>query len=237
MIGIINDDQYSFAEVEAIFEKEYLFKTNYYKFQWMLNWICQQMDLKNDFLQDVLKYFILKNELYYYNLSKKSNTFFDNHDVDLNDYYLKRSDILDKINEVLKIENISSQKSIVRFITETFGKLYLSDKPKLSLNAKIGLGFSYAIILMWSVIIIFPITLVIIQSFNYYSSAEYSGKNAFFNFSFANFSYLWNETLFKQWLVNSIYIGFISMTLIICLSALSGYVFSRFRFKGKKLDY
>ncbi|WP_146637487.1 hypothetical protein [Spiroplasma clarkii] len=46
MIGIINDDQYSFAEVEAIFEKEYLFKTNYYKFQWMLNWICQQMDLK-----------------------------------------------------------------------------------------------------------------------------------------------------------------------------------------------
>ncbi len=111
--------------------------------------------------------------------------------------------------------------------------LYLSDKPPLSLAGKISLAISYAILIAWAVIIIIPLFEMISSSFNG-SQGKNIIANSEFIFSFKHFKYLINNTLFLRWVVNTLYVATTTAVLNLIVVSLTGYVYSRYRFKGRK---
>lgn len=111
--------------------------------------------------------------------------------------------------------------------------LYLSDKPPLTLSGKIGLAISYLVLIIWSLFIILPLSQMIISSFN-----GNQGRNIIMNtefvFSFKNFEFLFKETEYLTWVINTIVIAIATTLVTLVVVSLTGYAYSRFRFKGKK---
>ncbi|WFQ92058.1 hypothetical protein MFERI14815_00674 [Mycoplasma feriruminatoris] len=192
-------------------------------------------------------YEIFKKEIYAHESNKKSNSVIDVNNVSFNDISKNQNELIFKIENELKNEKSNIYVKYIRFLTETFGKLYLSDKPPLSTSGKIGLAFTYIVLVLWVLIIILPIFQLLLQSFNFWSSnastavgGEDWGNNARFSFSefsfsFANFVYLFEKTRYKNWLINSIVIAVLTMIFMVIITAFIGYAFSRFRFKGKRI--
>ncbi|WP_067141815.1 sugar ABC transporter permease [Oceanivirga salmonicida] len=111
--------------------------------------------------------------------------------------------------------------------------LYLSDKPPLSLAGKISLAISYAILIAWAIIIIIPLFEMIQSSFNG-SQGKNIIANTKFVFSLKHFKYLLNNTLFLRWVVNTLYVAITTAVLNLIVVSLTGYVYSRYRFSGRK---
>ncbi|WHQ37601.1 ABC transporter permease subunit [Spiroplasma sp. SV19] len=120
----------------------------------------------------------------------------------------------------------------MRFLSETEGKIYLSDVPSLTVSGWIGLILNYIILICWAVIILWPIYHLIKASFNTFSKETINTDN--FEFSFSNFKYLFAETYYGQWLQNSIIVASLTMIFTVIVISLIGYAFSRFRFRGKR---
>lgn len=114
-------------------------------------------------------------------------------------------------------------------------ELYLSDKPPLTPLGKLGIGITYAILGLWAILIILPISQIIIASFNG-DQGKYLVLNGDFKFSLEHFKYLFTETPYLRWMVNTIFIGVATAILTVIVISFTGYAYSRFRFKGKKLS-
>lgn len=209
--------------------------------------IYENLNLNTRIIEASVIYEILKNEAFTYETMKKSNSLFNNCEVSYNDISKYQNDLLFIIEQELKKEKNNAYVKYVRFLTETFGKLYLSDKPPLNIYGKIGLVFTYLVLIAWALIIIVPVVQVVSQAFNWYSSNASTssagkigtvGRFDFkqFAFSAANFSYLFTETKFKFWIANSLVIAIITMLAMVFVTAMVGYAFSRFRFKGKRVS-
>ncbi len=52
--------------------------------------------------------------------------------------------------------------------------------------------------------------------------------------SLDNYAHVWNDTPFRSWFVNSLFVAGFTMLIGITMSALAGYAVSRFRFPGKR---
>ncbi len=111
--------------------------------------------------------------------------------------------------------------------------LYLSDKPPLTLSGKIGLTISYIILIIWALLIITPLLIMVVSSFNGLQS-KYIIVGSDFKFSFKQFEILFKQTLFLRWVVNTIVIATLTAIITLIIVSYTGYVYSRFRFKGKK---
>lgn len=111
--------------------------------------------------------------------------------------------------------------------------LYLSDKQPLTIFGKINLGLSYLIILLWAIIIIWPLYIMVQSAFNGNQGTSII-LNTKFIFSLKNFKYLFQETLFVNWVINTIFIATATAVLTLLVVSLTGYIYSRFRFKGRK---
>lgn len=111
--------------------------------------------------------------------------------------------------------------------------IYLSDKPPLTLMGKVGLGISYLILIIWSLVIILPLSQMVISSFNGNQGRSIM-LNTDFAFSLKNFKFLFEETYFLTWVINTIAIAVGTAVLTLVVVSLTGYAYSRFRFKGKK---
>ncbi|QQK07178.1 sugar ABC transporter permease [Miniphocaeibacter halophilus] len=111
--------------------------------------------------------------------------------------------------------------------------LYLSDRPPLTLVGKIGLFVSYLVLILWSLAIVLPIFQMVSSSFN-----GNQGRNIMLNtefaFSLKNFEYLFKETHFLTWVINTILIAVATALVTLLVVSFTGYAYSRFRFKGKK---
>ena len=112
-------------------------------------------------------------------------------------------------------------------------KLYLSDRPPLGPAGKIGLAISYILIAAWAVAIIWPLTLMVISSFNGNQGKNISMTSDFV-FSLKNFRYLFEKTYFADWVKNTIVIAGCTAFLTLLMVSLTGYAYSRYHFKGKK---
>ena len=112
-------------------------------------------------------------------------------------------------------------------------ELYLSDKQPLTKAGKIMLGISYLILFFWAFIIIWPLVQMVISAFNG-TQANYLILNKEFKFSLKHFEYLFKETLYLKWVVNTIVIAVSTAILTILIVSFTGYAYSRFRFKGRK---
>lgn len=111
--------------------------------------------------------------------------------------------------------------------------LYLSDKPPLTLIGKINLVVSYVLLISWAILIILPLSEMILSSFNGAQEKNII-LNAKFVFSLKHFKYLFTKTLFVRWVFNTIYIAVSTAVLTLLVVSFTGYVYSRFRFKGRK---
>ena len=114
--------------------------------------------------------------------------------------------------------------------------LYLSDKPPLNFAGKVGLGISYAILSLWSLLIIVPLLIMVISSFNGNQHQNIIIDFKEFAFSFKQFKILFTQTDFLRWVVNTIFIAIATAVLTLLVVSYTGYVYSRFRFKVKRVS-
>lgn len=114
--------------------------------------------------------------------------------------------------------------------------LYLSDKPPLNFAGKVGLGISYAILSLWALLIIVPLLIMVVSSFNGNQQQNIIIDFKEFAFSFKQFKILFTQTDFLRWVVNTIFIAIATAVLTLLIVSYTGYVYSRFRFKGKRVS-
>ena len=111
--------------------------------------------------------------------------------------------------------------------------LYLSDLQPLSAAGKLALGISYLVLFIWAAIILVPLAIMVISSFNG-NQGQYISMTSKFVFSLDNFKFLFQKTQFVRWVVNTLKIATATTVLTLIFVSFTGYAYSRFRFKGKK---
>ena len=111
--------------------------------------------------------------------------------------------------------------------------LYLKDQQPLTGAGKVGVAITYAILILWSFIVLWPILQILLASFNG-AQGKYLILNGDYKFSLDNFRELFSDTYFLLWLKNTIFIGLASAIIQTLVVAFTGYAYSRFRFKYKK---
>lgn len=111
--------------------------------------------------------------------------------------------------------------------------LYLSDLQPLTAAGKVALTISYLILFIWALIILVPLAIMVISSFNG-NQGQYISMTGDFVFSMKNFKYLFEETQFLRWVVNTLKIATATTIITLIFVSFTGYAYSRFRFRGKK---
>ena len=91
----------------------------------------------------------------------------------------------------------------------------------------------YLELIVMCIIVLFPIVWIIGSSFNQGSSLATATPFPE-NPTVEHYFRLFKETNFAQWYLNTLKIALINMVLSVILSTSMGYIFARFRFKGKK---
>jgi len=112
-------------------------------------------------------------------------------------------------------------------------ELYLSDKQPLTIMGVIMLILSYIVLCTWAFAIIWPLYQMVVSAFNGLQG-QYLMLNRKFEFSFRHFEYLFTETLFLKWVVNTIFIAVSTAVLVLVFVSFTGFAYSRYRFKGRK---
>lgn len=112
-------------------------------------------------------------------------------------------------------------------------RLYLSDRPPLTPIKVILLAISYVLLLLYVFIVLWPLAQILITSFNGNQEA-YIIIGGSYSFSFKHFRYLFEETYFFNWVINTIVIAVATALLTLFVVSFTGYAYSRYRFKGRK---
>ncbi|MEC6814999.1 sugar ABC transporter permease [Photobacterium toruni] len=102
------------------------------------------------------------------------------------------------------------------------------------ITKNMGVIFSYAFLISMAVIILYPILVTLMSAFNV-SNSLYS--TSFFpeNFSLTeNFIHLFNNTPYLSWYRNTFLVSIITMILSTFIVTISGFVYSRYRYKSRK---
>lgn len=100
-------------------------------------------------------------------------------------------------------------------------------------RGRVGNFFCYIGLALIGVICIYPALWVIMSSFRP-GNALYSDRLIPSTFTLQHYVDLFNTYPFGQWFINTIKVAFFSMIFSTLLVTITGYVFSRFRFKGRK---
>lgn len=105
----------------------------------------------------------------------------------------------------------------------------------LTATRRLKLVFKLALVLLATVFALYPVAWIISASFNPLNSLvglSFIPNGA----TFANYQRLYTDpqTPFMLWILNSAKIGLICAVLIVALTALSAFAFSRFHFKGRR---
>ncbi len=112
-------------------------------------------------------------------------------------------------------------------------KLYLSDKQPLTMSAKFMLILVYVVLGLWSLMIIWPLYQMLLSAFNG-KQFKYLILNDEFEFSMKHFKYLFTETYYLNWVMNTIIIAIASAIVVLIIVSFTGYAYSRYKFTGKK---
>lgn len=117
--------------------------------------------------------------------------------------------------------------------TKKKNELYLADRQPLTLVGKIGLAITYIILLSWVVAIIWPLVQMVVSAFNG-AQGQYIMMNREFEFSMEHFTYLFTDTLYPKWIMNTLFISSATAILTLLFVSFTGFAYSRYRFKGRK---
>ncbi len=113
------------------------------------------------------------------------------------------------------------------------GELYLSDRQPLNFVGWINLGISHLILILWSVVVLWPLYQMVVSAFNG-KQESYLILNDKFEFSLKHFEYLFTETLYLTWVKNTIFIAVSTAIVTLIIVSFTGFAYSRYRFKGRK---
>ena len=186
-------------------------------------------------LKALAKYSVLFESLANEVSSKGKNKF-----VSLNTYELISKDSLDSFNAVkgeLELKGVDFTHSFLTHITEYRNYVHLSDMPPITKKEIVLLSLNYLFLVFWAFIVIAPIATMVYLSFqgagrNYigdHNTAGFADEGMFYHYK-----QLWNETQFKSWLGNSLYIAGVTTVIIVIFTTFVAYAFSRFNFAGKR---
>jgi len=92
----------------------------------------------------------------------------------------------------------------------------------------------YALLILIAILVIIPLIWIIGSSFNP-SSSLLSATAIPKNPTLMHYKRLFTETKFLQWYWNTLKIAIANMILSVVLTTMTGYIFSRFKFRGKKI--
>ena len=98
---------------------------------------------------------------------------------------------------------------------------------------RIFLIITYILLILWALVILTPLIIMVISSFNG-NQGQYISMGSEFIFSLDNFKYLFEKTEFLRWVLNTLKIAIITTILTLIFVSFTGFAYSRFRFKGKK---
>ncbi len=115
-------------------------------------------------------------------------------------------------------------------------KVYTKDTLKLTPLQKARTSLVYLLLILWSVIILLPIIGVVIASLNV--SDQHNIDFNHITLGIDNFKTLFDKEkgmYFGNWLANSLFIAIFTMILTVIV-VLTGYAYSRFRFKGRRVS-
>ncbi|HPX93572.1 MAG TPA: sugar ABC transporter permease [Bacillota bacterium] len=112
-------------------------------------------------------------------------------------------------------------------------RLYLSDRPPLTAVKVVMLAISYVLLFFYVFVILWPLSQILFASFNG-NHGSYLQIGVSFSFSLKHFEYLFGETYFLNWVVNTILIALATALLTLFFVSFTGYAYSRYRFKGRK---
>ena len=116
-------------------------------------------------------------------------------------------------------------------------RINVKDTLKQTPLQRAKLVMVYVMLILWTCVILVPVVGVLISSLNT-NSQNYIDFNDF-KFGFDNFQYLFREDkgiYFLDWLVNSLFVSVYTMLLTVAIVSLTGYAYSRFRFKGRRVS-
>ena len=102
---------------------------------------------------------------------------------------------------------------------------------------KARLSMVYVVLILWATIIVLPVLGIILASLNS-ASQNFISFNEF-KLGLENFKYLFREDkgiYFTDWLVNSLFVSVYTMIVTVVVVSLTGYAYSRFRFKGRRVS-
>jgi arabinogalactan oligomer/maltooligosaccharide transport system permease protein len=112
--------------------------------------------------------------------------------------------------------------------------LYLSDRQPLTFMGVIGLLLSYGVLFIWAFIILWPLTQMVIASLNGNQTQYLNLNSDEFVFSFKHFIFLFEETLYLKWVMNTLFVAISTAVLTLLFVSFTGFAYSRYRFKGRK---
>lgn len=112
-------------------------------------------------------------------------------------------------------------------------ELYLSDRQPLSPLGLIFLILSYVILIIWAIVILWPLLQMVVSSLNG-AQGKYISMSGSYEFSFEHFKFLFTKTHFWKWVKNTIVIAIATALLTLLFVSFTGYAYSRYRFKGRK---
>ncbi|MDI4567707.1 MAG: ABC transporter permease subunit, partial [Mycoplasma sp.] len=213
--------QHYHSALKIYFILDYLFKikdenfkkllTRIAKYQFLFYW---QLNYKEILKKDPTYKYIS------YNLISKNTNF----------YFIKIQESLTKFKYVHKDQYLSH-------ISETYEKVRLSDLPPLNFKTIIMLLINYAILAFWAFIILTPIIQIIILSFEStkvgYLNEKYNPERKDLPF-YQHYKILFKDTAFLDWLKNSLGVAIFTTIIVISITTILAYSFSRFRFRGRK---
>lgn len=206
--------------LSEIISKEVFLLTNY-----------QEKYLQNSYL-NLIEYQVLFNETSSFINDKKSDSLVKNLGFEILSKNISRKYKNFGKNSEQIINNYSEFQT---HISETSEKISLSDLPPLKPSSIVSLIFSYITIIIWAIIILFPIFQILVLSFDG-SGVNTLGdnENVGGGFSLTHYDKLFNQTDFGLWMLNSIIVAISTMIITVVFTTFLAYAFSRFRFKGKK---
>lgn len=108
-------------------------------------------------------------------------------------------------------------------------------KPSASLKRKRQLSqfFTYAFLILVSIIILFPVLVTISSAFKPGNTIAFT-LNLNSNWTLNNFVRLFTETDYGNWYINTLIVAFFTMIVQVTIITLTGYAYSRYNFAGRK---
>lgn len=105
------------------------------------------------------------------------------------------------------------------------------------MKSKLSLFFTYVVLIGWSFIVLFPVWTMVVNSFKPQKEIFQDPFGLPSRFTTAGYEAVWNNGRFDLYFFNTIYVTFISLTLILLLGSMAAYALAKWKSPAAKFLY